>query len=231
MNAPIRLLLRLLAPIALGTAFALLPLGLTQHKAGGPWVFGPAAAYAKDGNDDSDDDRDIGDRIEDRQDERDDEEDDDDNSGPGSNNDSDDEDSGGRDNEDDDSSGSGNDDSDDDNGGNSGPGNGDDNGSDDNGGSNDNGNDNGSDDNSGNNDNGNDRPTANSGHDTSHTNLTTSDTDNGNSGRLRDITVTYPDGWVERIVNGHYELFDDQNRRVIRRAATQEDFDRMFALR
>lgn len=50
------------------------------------------------------------------------------------------------------------------------------------------------------------------------------------STRIRNITVTYPDGWIERIVNGQYELIDNLNRRVILRPATQEDFARMMAL-
>lgn len=50
------------------------------------------------------------------------------------------------------------------------------------------------------------------------------------STRIRNITVTYPDGWIERIVNGQYELIDNLNRRVILRPATQDDFARMMAL-
>ena len=48
---------------------------------------------------------------------------------------------------------------------------------------------------------------------------------------LRDITVRYPDGWMERIVGGRYELIDHQSRLVVRRAATAGDFARMIALR
>jgi hypothetical protein len=50
-------------------------------------------------------------------------------------------------------------------------------------------------------------------------------------GAPRDIAVYYPDGWIERIVSGRYELMDDQSRLVIRRTATREDFSRMEALR
>lgn len=46
-----------------------------------------------------------------------------------------------------------------------------------------------------------------------------------------DIAVYYPDGWVERIYQGHYELMDDMSRLVVRRPATGEDFARMEALR
>ena len=42
-----------------------------------------------------------------------------------------------------------------------------------------------------------------------------------------EITVYYPDGWIERIVGGNYELIDQQKRRVVRRAATRDDLDRM----
>ncbi|TNC49805.1 hypothetical protein FHG66_09830 [Rubellimicrobium rubrum] len=53
--------------------------------------------------------------------------------------------------------------------------------------------------------------------------------DNGQ--RLRDVTVRYSDGWVERIVSGRYELIDHQSRLVVRRTATADDFTRMIALR
>ena len=49
--------------------------------------------------------------------------------------------------------------------------------------------------------------------------------------RLRDVTVRYSDGWVERIVSGRYELIDHQSRLVVRRTATADDFTRMIALR
>lgn len=48
---------------------------------------------------------------------------------------------------------------------------------------------------------------------------------------LRDITVLYPDGWVERIRGGLYELIDPRGRRVVARSATVADFARMIALR
>lgn len=47
----------------------------------------------------------------------------------------------------------------------------------------------------------------------------------------RDIAVYYPDGWIERIVAGRYELIDHQRRLVVARPATAEDFARMIALR
>ena len=47
----------------------------------------------------------------------------------------------------------------------------------------------------------------------------------------RNIAVYYPDGWVEQIAEGRYELFDDMSRLVVRRRATGEDFSRMAALR
>jgi hypothetical protein len=65
-----------------------------------------------------------------------------------------------------------------------------------------------------------------------------SDSDGGSSDgsgdarqRLRDIAVYYPDGWIERIVAGRYELIDHQSRLVVARTATSEDFARMIALR
>jgi hypothetical protein len=53
----------------------------------------------------------------------------------------------------------------------------------------------------------------------------------GSGGRGRDITVHYPDGWVERIRGGLYELIDPARRLVVRRAATAEDRARLLALR
>jgi hypothetical protein len=50
------------------------------------------------------------------------------------------------------------------------------------------------------------------------------------SDRIRNITVTYPDGWIESIVDGQCELIDDLNRRVILRPAKAKDFARMMAL-
>lgn len=58
----------------------------------------------------------------------------------------------------------------------------------------------------------------------------TDDSSDRDNDRIRNITVTYPDGWVERIINGQYELIDNLNRQVIRRPATAEDFARMIAL-
>jgi hypothetical protein len=53
--------------------------------------------------------------------------------------------------------------------------------------------------------------------------------DHGQS--LRDVTVRYSDGWIERIVSGRYELIDHQSRLVVRRTATADDFNRMISLR
>ena len=53
----------------------------------------------------------------------------------------------------------------------------------------------------------------------------------GDGQRPRDIAVYYPDGWIERIVAGRYELIDHQRRLVVARTATSEDFARMIALR
>jgi len=53
----------------------------------------------------------------------------------------------------------------------------------------------------------------------------------GNDRPIADITLLYSDGWVERIVNGRYELIDQLNRQVIARTATQQDFLRMAARR
>jgi hypothetical protein len=189
-----------------GVVLAAFPASLRQEP--GAWPFAPGMALADDRRDDDRDDRE--DDREDREDDRDDREDDrddrddDDNSGPGGGDDNDD-DSGG---DDDDNSGPGNggddNDNDDDGGGddNSGPGNG--------------GNDDDNDDDGGtrydddDDDDDNDRPSTNR--------------------RIRNITVQYQDGWIERIVDGQYELIDNLNRRVILRPATVEDFERMMAL-
>lgn len=48
---------------------------------------------------------------------------------------------------------------------------------------------------------------------------------------LRDVTVLYPDGWVERVAGGVYELIDPDSRPVVRRPATPADVARMLALR
>ena len=48
--------------------------------------------------------------------------------------------------------------------------------------------------------------------------------------QLRNVTVRYPDGWVELILNDQYQLIDNLNRQVIARRATIEDFNRMVAL-
>ena len=45
------------------------------------------------------------------------------------------------------------------------------------------------------------------------------------------MTVQDPDGWIERIVRGRYELIDQQSRVVVRRRATAGDLARMDALR
>jgi hypothetical protein len=47
---------------------------------------------------------------------------------------------------------------------------------------------------------------------------------------LRNVTVRYPDGWVELILNDQYQLIDNLNRQVVSRRATVEDFNRMVAL-
>lgn len=52
----------------------------------------------------------------------------------------------------------------------------------------------------------------------------------GSETRLRNITVHYSDGWIEAIIDGQYQLIDNQSRQVILRRATVEDFDRMAAL-
>jgi hypothetical protein len=41
--------------------------------------------------------------------------------------------------------------------------------------------------------------------------------------------VTYPDGFTENIRNGIFELKDPLGRRVIKRSATQKDYDRLSA--
>ncbi len=200
-----RHLLRVLWTAGCGVVLAASPASLRQDA--GAWPFAPAMAMADDGRDDDRDDRE--DDRDDRQDDRDDDRDDRDD-------DRDDDNSGG----DDDNSGPGggddSDDDNDDNDDNSGPGNGDDN---DNGNDDDNG---GGDDNAGPGNGGNDDDGARS------------DDDDGDSTstnrRIRNITVQYQDGWIERIVNGQYELIDNLNRRVILRPATIEDFNRMMAL-
>jgi hypothetical protein len=48
--------------------------------------------------------------------------------------------------------------------------------------------------------------------------------------QLRNVTVRYPDGWVELILNDQYQLIDNLNRQVVSRRATVEDFNRMVAL-
>jgi hypothetical protein len=160
-----------------------------------------APAMALADDDRRDDDRDDReDDREDREDDRDDREDDRD------------------DREDDDNSGPGNGDDDDDDDDNSGPGSGGDDDDNDGGGDN-SGPGNGGDDN-------------NDGGGTRYDD----DDDDDNSDRpstnrrIRDITVQYQDGWIERIVDGQYELIDNLNRRVILRPATIEDFNRMMAL-
>lgn len=60
---------------------------------------------------------------------------------------------------------------------------------------------------------------------------TVTSSSSGRAPSLPDIMVLYPDGWAERIVSGRYELIDPQSRPVIGRAATEEDFARMMALR
>ena len=46
----------------------------------------------------------------------------------------------------------------------------------------------------------------------------------------RGIEVTYADGWKEEVENGRYELKDAQNRTVVERAATRQDYDRLGAI-
>lgn len=53
--------------------------------------------------------------------------------------------------------------------------------------------------------------------------------DNGRN-QLSNVSVHYPDGWIELILNDQYRLIDNLNRQVISRRATIEDFNRMVAL-
>lgn len=46
----------------------------------------------------------------------------------------------------------------------------------------------------------------------------------------RGIEVTYADGWREELENGRYELKDAQNRTVVERPATRQDYNRLGAL-
>lgn len=46
----------------------------------------------------------------------------------------------------------------------------------------------------------------------------------------RGIEVTYADGWREELENGRYELKDAQNRTVVERPATRQDYDRLGAM-
>ncbi|MDQ1901633.1 hypothetical protein RAH32_14410 [Paracoccus sp. WLY502] len=46
----------------------------------------------------------------------------------------------------------------------------------------------------------------------------------------RGIEVTYSDGWREELENGRYELKDAQNRTVVERPATRQDYDRLGAI-
>lgn len=46
----------------------------------------------------------------------------------------------------------------------------------------------------------------------------------------RGIEVTYSDGWREEVENGRYELKDAQNRTVVERPATRQDYDRLGAI-
>lgn len=196
-----RRLLRTLWAAGCGVVLAASPASLRQDA--GAWPFAPAMAMADDDREDREDDRedDRDDRQDDREDDREDREDDREDD---RDDDRDDDNSGG----DDDNSGPGSgDDNDDDN---SGPGGGDDN--DDNG---------GGDDNTG---------PGNGGNDDSARSDDANNDSPSSSRRIRNITVQYPDGWIERILNGQYELIDDLNRRVILRPATVEDFNRMMAL-
>ena len=54
--------------------------------------------------------------------------------------------------------------------------------------------------------------------------------DGGGRDAPPDISLRYEDGWIEQIVDGRYELFDDKGRRVIRRRADMADYARMAAL-
>jgi hypothetical protein len=240
MNDPIRRLRLILGPVALGVTLAALPIGFTQDRPGAPFRFGPAAAFADEGRDD-----DREDRIEDRRDriEEADEENENENSGPGGGDEKDDDEEnsgpGGRgededdvdppasdDSPEDEGEGAQNDDDDGPDDDNSGSGSGDDGREDDDDGTSGPG---GTPDRSGNGG-GDDDPAVTSSANDPQRSLTAPGGNGNNFGRMRNITVTYPDGWVERIINGEYELFDNLNRRVVRRDATQEDFDRMMAL-
>ena len=46
----------------------------------------------------------------------------------------------------------------------------------------------------------------------------------------RGIEVTYADGWREELENGRYELKDAQNRTVVERPATRQDYNRLGAI-
>jgi hypothetical protein len=46
----------------------------------------------------------------------------------------------------------------------------------------------------------------------------------------RGIEVTYSDGWREELENGRYELKDAQNRTVVERPATRQDYNRLGAI-
>lgn len=46
----------------------------------------------------------------------------------------------------------------------------------------------------------------------------------------RGVEVTYADGWREELENGRYELKDAQNRTVVERPATQQDYNRLGAI-
>ena len=54
--------------------------------------------------------------------------------------------------------------------------------------------------------------------------------DDSGRNQLRNVSVHYPDGWIELILNDQYRLIDNLNRQVISRRATIEDFNRMVAL-
>lgn len=218
---------RMLLTTAGGALLALLPVGFGQGD--GAFPFAPPTALANDRDDDRDDreDRrdDRRDDGEDLRDDRNDDDDDDDRSGRDGGDDRDDRDdpSG----SDDDTSGGSDDrpDSDDDNSGNDDDRSG---GDDDRSGGDDSDDDPRDDDDRDDDDRDDDRSDTDDSRDTPR--ATGTDTRQPSSGRIRNITVTYPDGWIERIVNGQYELIDDLNRRVILRPATQEDFARMMAL-
>ena len=44
------------------------------------------------------------------------------------------------------------------------------------------------------------------------------------------IEVTYADGWREELESGRYELKDPQNRTVVERPATRQDYERLSAI-